>query len=616
MGGFLIPNTTISGGVANPGIPFHDSPTGGFYETPMGGLGVALSGGKYFELEKTGFIFGYKPAGAFAFSAVAGSPFATSVYGGTIAITPDNRFIYAPNGQSGQGTSIYGFVVNSDGTLTAIAGVPYATATYINYPIVSPDGKHLYVLRSNGLVQTIWGYSINSATGQLTTLAGFPMDVSGVLQGGAFTSDGANLYFVSSYYNTVSHMTRNAITGALTFIADIGVGASPYSISVSRDNKFVTVVGLFAGASVFSINQNDGSLAAVGTYSIANTSSGGNDAVKYNPKYDFVAVINFTNPNYTLNIYAVAVNGALTEVAGSPVALPSCSQVLWSPDGLKIFVAESASINAFSFDPTTGLTAAIGNTAIAGESMAITSDSQLLFSAIPAGAVASVQLVASLTYNLLEGVFDPAGQLNGRVYMNGTLILDNQVILSQNSADLRYTQNAAAAITGGTVNGITALGVNGGYTQTGPALNIFTGQVSGVSADFQNYLNYNTAAIMLDGLTGNYKINGTLLFSATAPTIASGFGTGPSIPYANGTAAFQINVGTGGVASSGVLTLPVATNGWMITVSPAGAPQAGAETLSVVTSTTECTLTNYTLATGVALAWPAGTVLNCTAIAF
>jgi hypothetical protein len=54
----------------------------------------------------------------------------------------------------------------------------------------------------------------------------------------------------------------------------------------------------------------------------------------------------------------------------------------------------------------------------------------------------------------------------------------------------------------------------------------------------------------------------SLLESATAPTIASGFGTSPSVTVNNGTANFRINVGTGGTASSGVIGLPTAVNGW------------------------------------------------------
>ena len=61
--------------------------------------------------------------------------------------------------------------------------------------------------------------------------------------------------------------------------------------------------------------------------------------------------------------------------------------------------------------------------------------------------------------------------------------------------------------------------------------------------------------------TGSINIP-NMLISPAAPTISSGFGTSPSIVKNNGAAAFTVNVGTGGTATSGVIGLPTAANGW------------------------------------------------------
>jgi len=106
--------------------------------------------------------------------------------------------------------------------------------------------------------------------------------------------------------------------------------------------------------------------------------------------------------------------------------------------------------------------------------------------------------------------------------------------------------------------------------------------------------------------------SGHILWSATAPTIASGFGTSPSVVVSNGSMAFQINVGTGGTASAGVVTMPAASTGWSCSVTPAAAPQAAAIMYAAPTNSTSITITNYTLTTGVALAWPTGTVIDVT----
>lgn len=106
------------------------------------------------------------------------------------------------------------------------------------------------------------------------------------------------------------------------------------------------------------------------------------------------------------------------------------------------------------------------------------------------------------------------------------------------------------------------------------------------------------------------QMGGKLTLGRTAPSIASGFGSSPSIVASNGTAAFTVNVGTGGSASSGVITMPAASTGWACVVTPNAAPQAAAVTYSAPTSTTSITLTNYTLTSAATLAWTASSILQ------
>ena len=102
--------------------------------------------------------------------------------------------------------------------------------------------------------------------------------------------------------------------------------------------------------------------------------------------------------------------------------------------------------------------------------------------------------------------------------------------------------------------------------------------------------------------------------SATAPTV-SGFGTSPSVPNANGTAAFTINVGTGGTASTGTINLPTAATGWVVQCQDVTNP-ASFITSQTGGTTTTATVTNYDRATGLAIAWTASDVLRCSARAY
>lgn len=116
--------------------------------------------------------------------------------------------------------------------------------------------------------------------------------------------------------------------------------------------------------------------------------------------------------------------------------------------------------------------------------------------------------------------------------------------------------------------------------------------------------------------TGSLNTGTALLASNTAPTISSGFGTSPSIVANNGTAAFTINVGTGGVATSGVIGLPAATTGWIVLVQNSSANTATVFlTKQTAFTTTTATIGNYDAA-GAPAAWTASNVLVCSAFAF
>jgi hypothetical protein len=106
-----------------------------------------------------------------------------------------------------------------------------------------------------------------------------------------------------------------------------------------------------------------------------------------------------------------------------------------------------------------------------------------------------------------------------------------------------------------------------------------------------------------------------LVSSGTAPTIASGFGTSPSITASNGTAAFEIHIGTGGTVSSGALTMPTATNGWVCDAQDISTVSASVfQTKQIATTATSVTFQNYSTA-AVPTAWTAGDnlVIKCSA---
>ncbi len=91
-----------------------------------------------------------------------------------------------------------------------------------------------------------------------------------------------------------------------------------------------------------------------------------------------------------------------------------------------------------------------------------------------------------------------------------------------------------------------------------------------------------------------YSQGGVVLTSATAPTVASGFGTGAAVAHSNGTAAFTVGVGTT-TGNTGVITMPAAPNGWAAQCTNLSTQSTTvAYTKQVATSQTSITIGNFT----------------------
>lgn len=99
------------------------------------------------------------------------------------------------------------------------------------------------------------------------------------------------------------------------------------------------------------------------------------------------------------------------------------------------------------------------------------------------------------------------------------------------------------------------------------------------------------------GTNSHYNLVTNVPFAwVTAPTISSGFGTSPTVPDNNGSIFFSVNVGTGGTASSGVITMPTANTKWACLVNDITASAANKtyRTVQTASTTTSVTVQNQT----------------------
>lgn len=154
----------------------------------------------------------------------------------------------------------------------------------------------------------------------------------------------------------------------------------------------------------------------------------------------------------------------------------------------------------------------------------------------------------------------------------------------------------------------------GGGTSSFPELKRNSAQIDVRLADDSGYATLSGTF----NVATNLQFGGKLFANNSAPTISSGFGTSPSVASNNGTAAFTINVGTGGAATSGVVGLPTATTGWNCFVNDltAAAAHVAYNTRQTASTTTTATLENQTTSTGAAVAWAASDILRVSCFAY
>lgn len=115
-------------------------------------------------------------------------------------------------------------------------------------------------------------------------------------------------------------------------------------------------------------------------------------------------------------------------------------------------------------------------------------------------------------------------------------------------------------------------------------------------------------------VNGQLSINGTSVWeSAIAPTVATGFtGTGVAVTANNGSADFDINVGTGSPGSTGIITFsPVATTGWNCTCHDITTLPLVSEIRQTGGTNATADIANVTGSTGIALLWTASDHLRC-----
>jgi len=250
-----------------------------------------------------------------ALSEIGTSPYATVYEPVTIVVDPTGTHVYVASMGS---NSVGGFSLDATGALTPIEGSPFPTSGTQDFGddlVINADGTFLYAQD----LANIYTYSVDGSSGALTLVqtVAAPLSVGGI----ALDPHGTYLYAVGPAANSIQAYGVDASTGLLT-LAD----SSPmleqngaYTISISPTGLFAYIIE--NNNDLVSYALNNGVFTPTGSvYSHVYGQRIGID-----PSGSFVYVPQAcgncaSSVSNFVNEFSIGPAGALTKIAGSPVA--------------------------------------------------------------------------------------------------------------------------------------------------------------------------------------------------------------------------------------------------------------------------------------------------------
>jgi 6-phosphogluconolactonase (cycloisomerase 2 family) len=333
------------------GCPSGGGGDGGF---GVGGTGVAYvvnTGPNEISAYTTDVVGALRDAGTVALANVPSS----------ISVSSDSAFAFA-----GTNDGVYAFRVNSGtGGLSSVSGSPFSTGNSFTALTVSPNNRVLYAANGNG---TVVAYSINATTGSLTSID--TENVGTSPSGVVVSPNGQFLYVSNQGSDNVSAFTINGTTGALTGVgAPVAAGTAPSGVAVSLSSQFLYVSNQGSdNVSAFTINGTTGALTGIGAPVAAGTAPSG---VAVSPNGSFLYVSNQGSNDvsaFTIN----GTTGALAPIGVSTFAAgTSPSGITIEPNGQFLYVSNSGgggNVSGYRITAGTGSLVSLGAAYPAGTS--------------------------------------------------------------------------------------------------------------------------------------------------------------------------------------------------------------------------------------------------------
>lgn len=234
----------------------------------------------------------------------------------------------------------------------------------------------------------------------------------------------------------------------------------------------------------------------------------------------------------------------------------------------------------------------------------------------PALLQAGTPNTAGLTLTIIDEAVTAATYPITITPTTGQINFGSSAVINQNSGSMTLTCD-------GYGNWVTASPASGAFNTL-----VASGTVSGTG--FSNYLaappaiggttpaagTFTALTSTSNNIKGSLSVFGGLVLANVVPTISSGFGTSPSIGLNTGAIGFKLTVGTGGTATSGILSMPTASQGWNCYANDVTTQSATVfSTKMIASTTTTVTLANFSTS-GVQAAWTAGDTLVVSCVGF
>ena len=290
-----------------------------------------------------------------AFTNIVGSPYPGGDSPVAVRVHPSSKFVYVAN-ESENDISLF----TIDSAIGSLHEVLPRTATGLTPVSLTMDsaGNFLYAL--NQVSGNISVYSINSGTGALAAVTGSPFTTFPNSTAFAITPSAKFLYVLNTNLAAVFAYTITSGVLAPVSTIPVQVGNGPQAIAVDPAETFVYVANSIDNTvSVLSINSNSGALTLLGSYPT------GTLPISIIALDSYLYVANQGSSN--VSVFSIAATtGVLTQVINSPFNAGSApSFLVLDPNNLFVYVGSqmARTITAFSINTTTGAIATTSQSA-------------------------------------------------------------------------------------------------------------------------------------------------------------------------------------------------------------------------------------------------------------